>query len=612
MNKREKDRLYNPRLRIGVLRRGQFIAPFGVGSIMALPDESLMPACIDLWAINAGKEIYDERLQKRLRVNYFKMAPSNQDFKDGIPFFRFPKWLFCSNSKCRSLRHIDDWNARYKAAFRNGELPKIPLCDVCKTKLVPSRFIVACPKGHIDDFPWVKWVHGEKPCIKPDLKITAGGSTSGLVGIVVSCNTCKESANMSGAFGKDVHKKCSGMKPWTGNTVGEECDAQPRTLQRGASNAYFPKVVTSIVIPPYSDSLVELISQTQFFNYLASQSGGLGDDDCKVIIKMIAQQIGRNVDEVSACVNKMLGESSNDVQKESDYRYDEYMAFQGCISEGELDSRSFKIEIRDSEEYDIPGVKSVVLVHRLREVRALVAFSRIKPLDRNEWDNDNDKDENQAKAVSVREDKNINWLPAIEVRGEGIFIRFDDKAFDEWESSPLIQERASIVNSRYEAMAKERGREVRYISPKFLFLHTLAHLLIRQLSFECGYGSASLRERIYCDEEPGEPKMSGVLVYTASGDAEGTLGGLVLQGKPEFLNSIVQKAIEHAAWCSSDPLCIESTGQGMDSLNLAACHACALLPETCCEEFNRLLDRGMVIGTPEKPEIGFMSGLIRY
>lgn len=607
---REKvERQYNPRLRVGALRRGQFVAPFGVGSIMDLPDESLMPGCIDLWHKNAGIPVYDERLQKRLKVKYFKMVASGQEFREGVPFFRFPKWLFCPS--CRSFRPVDEWQRLFKTASSRGEEFKIPRCNVCRVKLVPSRFIVACLNGHVDDFPWIEWVHGTNTCEEPNMKITTGGSTSGLAGITVSCKNCNKSKNMTGAFGKEVHQKCSGMKPWVGSSIGEYCDAQPKTLQRGASNAYFPKVVTSIVIPPYSDNLSEQISQTEGYNYLASQSGGLSEESIKTIIKMIAQQIGRNVDEVQNYFKRISGESSEEAQTEISYRFDEYMAFQGCISEGEIDSRSFRIEIREGTEYDIPGVENVVLVHRLREVRALVAFSRIKPLDRNELDEDEDKGSEAAKLVPVKEDKNnISWLPAMEVRGEGIFIRFNDDALDIWQSSLKVQERASILNARYAEMVEERGREVRNIPPKFLFLHTFSHLLIRQLSFECGYGSASLRERIYCDELPGEPKMNGVLIYTASGDSEGTLGGLVRQGKSEFLSDIVQKAIQYSAWCSSDPLCIESNGQGLDSLNLAACHACSLLPETSCEEFNRLLDRGMLIGTPENPDIGFMSELL--
>jgi hypothetical protein len=132
--------------------------------------------------------------------------------------------------------------------------------------------------------------------------------------------------------------------------------------------------------------------------------------------------------------------------------------------------------------------------------------------------------------------------------------------------------------------------------PEYLLIHTFAHLIINQLSYECGYGSSSIRERIYCEKTGNKLGMNGVLIYTASGDSEGSLGGLVRQGKPGRLEDTIVHAIQNAEWCASDPICIQSLGQGPESCNLAACHNCALLPETCCENGNRLLDRGVIIG----------------
>lgn len=147
-------------------------------------------------------------------------------------------------------------------------------------------------------------------------------------------------------------------------------------------------------------------------------------------------------------------------------------------------------------------------------------------------------------------------------------------------------------------------------SIRLILLHTLAHVLINQLNFDCGYGSASLRERLYCDfTDPSRP-MQGFLIYTASGDSEGTMGGLVRQGKPERLEVTLRRALRHAAWCSSDPVCIESSGPGPDNANLAACHGCCLLPETSCEEGNRLLDRTLLVGKPGESTIGFFHDLV--
>jgi hypothetical protein len=155
-----------------------------------------------------------------------------------------------------------------------------------------------------------------------------------------------------------------------------------------------------------------------------------------------------------------------------------------------------------------------------------------------------------------------------------------------------------------------RGQPQRNITAKFILLHTFAHILINQLSFDCGYGSASLRERLYCDFKDPQKPMQGVLIYTASGDAEGTMGGLVRQGKPGRLEPTIRRAMAHASWCSSDPVCIETTGQGADNANLAACHGCALLPETSCEEGNRILDRALLVGTPDSPALGFFRELL--
>ncbi|MDD2708114.1 MAG: DUF1998 domain-containing protein [Verrucomicrobiae bacterium] len=207
-------------------------------------------------------------------------------------------------------------------------------------------------------------------------------------------------------------------------------------------------------------------------------------------------------------------------------------------------------------------------------------------------------------------DPRIDWLPAIVVRGEGLFFEFNLAQIDQWlAAEPEVQNRVSELNQRCNLGRIQRGQEQRPISPKFVMMHTFAHVLINQLSFDCGYGSASLRERIYCDSKDHSNLMQGILIYTASGDSEGTMGGLVRQGHPGRFQMTMVRAMRNASWCSSDPVCIESTGQGADNANLAACHGCCLLPETSCEEGNRLLDRALLIGTPEKPSLGFFSKL---
>jgi len=235
--------------------------------------------------------------------------------------------------------------------------------------------------------------------------------------------------------------------------------------------------------------------------------------------------------------------------------------------------------------------EKIVLVDKLREVRVLRGFQRINP------SNDD------FVPVDLKNEK--DWLPATEVFGEGIFIAFSIGKINEWE-----KKNSDSINNRLSTMQNTHRKEeldfLKVPSPRFVLLHTFAHLLIRQLSFECGYSSSSLRERIYSDDN----KMAGILIYTADSDSEGALGGLVRQGKSDRFISTVLTALERGSWCSSDPVCRELPGQGMRGLNKAACHSCALLAETSCISHNALLDRMLLVGKDEKSNYGFFNPII--
>lgn len=204
-----------------------------------------------------------------------------------------------------------------------------------------------------------------------------------------------------------------------------------------------------------------------------------------------------------------------------------------------------------------------------------------------------------------------DWLPAYVVKGEGIYFELDSNRLAAWEARAEVQARAQKIADHYDQIAAQRGLQDRALTPRFVLLHTLAHLLINELVFVCGYSSASLRERLYVSSS-GEREMAGLLIYTAAGDSEGTMGGLVRMARPDNLRSVFASAISNARWCSTDPVCMDSgeKGQGPDSCNLAACHGCGLLPETSCEEFNRFLDRGLVIGTFDDPALGYFSNYL--
>jgi len=590
------------------LRRGQLIIPFGVGSIINMPGESVMLCSARLWPETGPRIIYDERLQRRLSVSYFKMPPSEEELPVGLPFARFPRWLRCP--KCMRLRPVQEWGRRWRSRFKDA-MPETPQCEQDLTKLLPARFVVACKNGHIDDLPWVNWAHGKEPCDEPDLLLDTGHS-GGLAGIIVACTNCRRKQSMADAFNPDIFRRlgmhCSGSRPWDLRATGN-CSRFPVTLQRGASNVYFPHTTTSIYIPPFTDNLWERITATAAWQMIATS-----DMDCdpallQLLMERIAQELGVPADQIRTAVSEHRAAAAATAVSEADYRYQEYAAIATGTAQP---SRNFTVEPLATTDFGIKGLEKVLLVHRLRELRALVSFSRVEPIDVDLAEARGEQHDDGAKAVDVRGSSALKWYPAMEVRGEGILLVFDTASIEEWAGRhDTIKERSHALNDNYAAVCSEMGRTRKNITARMLLLHSLSHVLMRRLTFECGYSSASLKERVYCDDGTTSCRMAGILIYTASGDSEGTLGGLVRQGRSDKLPRMFRAALEEAAWCSSDPVCANSGGQGMDNLNLAACHACALVPETSCEEGNRLLDRAMLVGTPGESSIGYFSDMLK-
>lgn len=599
------------------VRAAQAVLQYGVGAMVDFPDQTLVTAAPEYWSNTA--RIDDERFAKALGVDYFAI-PTN------IAYARFPEWYFCP--KCRRFQPLQKWVDEYRKSAnpkilkRDEYMVEHMQCPKCKQDLVVARIVTVCEKGHLNDFPWVKWVHtkSKKPvCGTPALKFKTGASgTEGLEGLSVSCS-CGATATLKGAFDKDCFEKldqdagtdffrCSGNHPF--RHIQGKCPCYPKTVQRGASSVYFPIVYSSLVIPPYADKLnVKIEKSKAFEDCVTIISDEEPEDKLNTIKKRLpkwTEKIALEVGALKSDVEKILirkwlePETSEADVTGIQYRIDEYYALTGEISSSSGKALGdFSREEMDIEEYKIPHIKSVSLIDKVRVVNALIGFSRISPAM-----NRNDKG-----FVDVKE-SDTRWYPAYEVRGEGIFIEFEQSDIDKWiRDNPAVIERAKRISDNYSTSFIGKNHP-RTITPKFIMLHTLSHLLISQLSFECGYSIASLSERLYCSEESDGKTMAGIFIYTASGDSEGTLGGLVRQGRPDAFPQILKKAISHAQTCSNDPVCIMSKGQGRDSLNLAACHACGLLPETCCEERNAFLDRGLVIGTYDNKEIGFWRDML--
>lgn len=624
------------------LRVSQLIYQYGPGGMVDFPDQTLMTAAPETWATEVDR-IYDERLQKALHVDYFGM-PSGDVEKghiEGMSYARFPEWYFCP--KCRDFKPISEWKKLYEQKLTASDKEKDPdmvrriRCTTCKQPLVVSRIVTVCDKGHIDDFPWVEWAHARSKtglgsrCPHPMMQIhTASSASEGLEGIVIKCKTCNASSSLMGAFDPNAMEnlynktrgqydvRCTGRHPWKNEVCG--CNLFPVTMQRGSSSIYFPVTVASLVIPPYSNILTSKVMENGFYSEgHTAYKAVLGMEKYGVTVtnemrmgpvldtaKRIAQSIGANESAVAEILRRAWFAGDEDTETtDVSYRAEEYEALCGAlkVADDKYDG-DFVCEKTDIRRYKLPYVKRISLIHKIREVIALTGFSRINPVEGSL------KNGPSEGFVSIKE-KTTNWYPAYQIRGEGIFVEFDENAINAWRTRvPDVQIRAEQLTENYNHsyIGKKHPRK---ITSKYLLLHTIAHLLIKQLSFECGYGIASLKERIYCSELADGKEMSGILIYTAGGDSEGTLGGLVRQGRHDLFPGIFRKAIEYATMCSNDPICSLSNGQGRDSLNMAACYSCALLPETSCEDYNAFLDRGVVAGTLRQQDIGFYSAQIK-
>ena len=608
------------------VRASQAVLQYGVGAMVDFPDQTLTTAAPESWDV--GRQIFDERLAKALGVRYFRAPGGRNEYgnEGTVAYERFPEWYFCP--KCRKFKRISEWvsDLRKKTPMKDGDVEKFKkntakrmICSECKQPLVVTRIVTVCKNGHINDFPWDAWVHHNKNCTlaRPSLKIkTSATGSEGLEGILVSCE-CGAYETLNGAFDPKIFRRkdegtierkfiCGGNHPHRHKR--EVCELYPRTMQRGSSSVYFPAIVTSLVIPPFADRLNRKIEESNEFKRCLWRidEKKIEDEKKKLISDYVAEwshAISSEIDEPPSSVEnilrrKLFDDTEYDVH-DSRYLSEEYEALSGEVRTTDGLFNDFIREEIDISRYGgLPIVKSVSLINKIRVVKVQIGFSRMDPI----------LDTTDERFVSVKE-KQTPWYPAYEVRGEGIFIEFDQEKIDEWlKRGPDAIARVEEIDRHYKKSFMYNNRPID-ITPKFVVLHTISHMLIKQLSFECGYNIASLCERIYSAEESDGKQMAGILIYTASGDSEGTLGGLVRQGHPDVFPGLFQKAIENAGMCSNDPVCILSSGQGRESLNLAACHSCALLPETCCSDSNGLLDRGLIIGTFSNRNLGLFSNV---
>lgn len=574
------------------------VTTYGPGAIINLrsPDGapiSAVTAGLELWDQDAKpsglrnrQRCYLSRLQKKLNVLGFRLPPVFNDRakeEEYVPMLaaqRFPDWLTCP--KCFRLKPSKKWTKDTTSSLASRWCPD---CSDGKEKtfVVPVRFVLTCPSGHLAEFPWGWWLNnfhvkkGDKElCARHNnLRLRQGESMS-LSNLFLRCDDCEAVASMGSVFNPTIFKNlsCSGQRPWLGANDSEQCEHHPVAVQRNSSSLYFAKYESALDIPPWTHVLEEQLGEIwpKLYKIDDYESRSHRID---VWIDDINEDCGTNY--TTEELNDKIQELKDlDNKSDPNLRVDEYTQFtsiSGKISFKEFAGRQEAVPA-DISLY----LNKIVSVERLREVRANTGFSRLK-------------DANPTCKISLTKKE---WLPAIEVRGEGVFIEFKPELINAYLADEAVKNRLKlIIDAHLEDQLKRNttDHEEFEISPKFILIHTISHLLISAISQTSGYSASSLRERLYVSEN-----MQGVLIYTSTSDSEGTLGGLSRLARSEKFKDIFLQTLESASWCSSDPLCIEGVINHSEPMNLAACHSCLMLPETSCEQFNLFLDRALICG----------------
>lgn len=639
------------------IRTGQLIAPFGPGSLYTDRRGTPHVVCgLDHWFKRADPilglvpcdnrtefERFEPRLATLLRVDRFCAPPDFRAVRRGeterppnallnVPAQRFPRWY--RHTKTGKLRRFNLHAAKIDNPNDGG-------------RFQPVRFVSVCAGGHLCEFPWKEWISCQ--CSGDGELVLTDRGGSELASITVKCTSCpagstgRNGRSLSGTTVKpDPGEQssfskagitCPGDRPWLGEGANEfGCGQNLIGALINQTNLYFGRTISAILLPDIQNRDDAII---QLRNEIEQDAGTLG-------VARTLWNMGNRAGTASLIQSGLAGRGvTNDLAQIEEALASLFDPQSAALSEGavapaapESDLLAFRRaefniirnEVNDPgnlpnlrvipstvPETLAPWLAKVNLVERLRETRVFYGFDR---LEQNNSPLAGMPDTAMRQLFRMIPDQpQDRWLPAIEVFGEGIYVELSGQRITQWQNDQAQWLERRLDDGFVTRMAGvfqtlSPSPATREWASRYLLVHSLAHILINQLVFECGYSTASLRERLYISADSAAP-MASFLIYTAAGDSEGTLGGLVRLGRPERLGHVVQRALSRAAWCSADPVCSEHLGgQGSRLANLAACHACVLLPETSCETINQGLDRAMIVGTPDDRDRGFMAELL--
>ena len=599
----------------------------GVGSLIETTDNSIIIETFDEWGYSELNEklahyiIKDDRLLQRLKnrfqnLKHLVAIPTDRDsFLHNVrpKASYFPKWFYCT--RCNRFANYSEWKKRWTASGKKTDFFNPPKCsnkDCKENHLEQIRFVMTCSNGHIHDLPWEFWNNrlpndrsqqndeendnkneksngpqldfSKKCCDSQDLIYKISRENTELSGIWVECKNCKKKANLKGVF--NFEQPCLGKKYWlkpdNGKFHEENCSAKTSVKLKTSNSVYYSNSLSSLFIPDFQNLLSSEI-RLDIDNMVAKQKYSN-----EQIIELICDLKGVQKELVEQYLE--TGEIKY-IHRETEYKY--------FLEKEQPDNKQIKFRVIDCSE-QINGFSKLVKIDKLKKTTVQTSFTRNEPIDVDSILQNQNEYEYTVQRQSVSKNNfETKTLPALESYGEGILFVLDEQKLKQWKQQQEVIERTEKIKSNAQnADWKSHQIVAKTLTPNKVLIHTLSHLLMRELEYVCGYPASSLSERLYVSET-----MNGFLISAFDG-TDGYLGGLSnLCNDLENLNNIINSAILRATDCSSDPICIESEGQGVGQLNLAACHSCTLTPETTCELSNLYLDRKLIVSK----EYGFFK-----
>jgi hypothetical protein len=593
----------------GQVRRSQVLTTFGPGALVDFPKHAAIMGGLESWGDpdrEGFERIYEERLEALLRaregnpkLRLFAPPASPTDLdapSHGITAFEFPGWFVeqpDDKDKRRDANEVRSRRLLHARALSRGN----------HGTLVPIRFVVACPNGHISDLDWRGYAHGGRTECARQLHLDERGTSGDLADIFVRCD-CRATRSLVDATKKEIDALgfCRGEMPWLAGNPNETANAclndreepsRNKLLVRSATNAYFAQSVSAISIPANEGKAAVRAAVEHAWADFESASGAddIAHELKKAKYKALREDFG--VDAIWAEVSRrQAGEPERRLGIKA-AELERFLSTNEPAGEETPETQDFFARVMTldpNRKGPLASIARVVLIHRLREVSVQLGFTRFEAPAR---DVDYELSLGVRTAPLARE---VTWLPAVVNRGEGVFLSLDATKITKWLTEPAVDSRAKQLERGFEAWKKRRSAsKARFPGAAYVLLHSLSHLLLTAVSLECGYAASSIRERIYLDNG-----QYGILLYTGTPDAEGTLGGLVEVGKN--LDRHLRAALELGRLCSNDPVCAAHHPDDAHEerfLHGAACHGCVLIGEPSCEWSNELLDRSLVVGTVE-------------